>query len=729
MVEPPARTAVARFQLRDDRGVTIESPIRVCLYRQLETQCLEHEPHSVPVTLQDFDSLTAEGPDHGPVHINRRDLRLTTGGEFPVSVPRKAYLVVTNVPDQALTLSLYNSDDDTYRKPAFRFERVTANSYRIPAQNFLVSLSHGSDAPDLQVVRARPGRRYPLAYHRRDGWSAVIRCLSGDSKKPLAGALTTLLSTSIAETERELARGVSGLDGLSVLVGITEPFASLSTSADGYMRIRTPGVVAGRGTFTFREVLLERGGDIRALVTIDGQPATGALCQLVSTRSKRRDGERLPKGEVYFERRLAKDGSCVTARVARGEYILRVIPADARSSNDQLVTVIEGQTSSMEVALRRIEVRGTVTRGDRPEPGAIVLIGNDEDNAKSPSGRTTPPQPLTAETDEEGHYSGFVWRKGTYAFLVTDKSDVPGPAKFGVWIGEQGAVVDFQLNESSISGIVIDQDGKPLAGAWANLVVDNPSVGVVSEYRKQQTKEDGRFLYPLSGGGTVHVITSKKGYKSADPIDLTVTPESSIPPLTIVLKQLDSLEGRVLTGTGTPAVGVTVATYLAGTGQNPIRSGDGITDSEGHFVVPKAPAPVTRVFLSGSGCPLQIVDVANDVGEQTLACADTSSSLEIGMKTLAGKPVQDEWVFLRWNGRLLPRQVLLSHLTLLGLPFATGGAGKLTIVGLPPGDYDVFLGSGASEATISHGEKHGFLGSVHLDPFAAAEIEALVQFN
>jgi hypothetical protein len=91
--------------------------------------------------------------------------------------------------------------------------------------------------------------------------------------------------------------------------------------------------------------------------------------------------------------------------------------------------------------------------------------------------------------------------------------------------------------------------------------------------------------------------------------------------------------------------------------------------------------------------------------------------------------VQDEWVFLRWNGRLLPRQVLLSHLTLLGLPFATGGSGKLTIVGLPPGDYDVFLGSGASEATISHGEKHGFLGSVHLDPFAAAEIEALVQFN
>ena len=450
LIAAAARTEQVPLRLQDDRGLSIESGVTVCYHQGLETRCLENGPYVIPVAVQDFDSLSVEGPEYGPTSIERPNLKADKSGRYTVAVPRKAILSITGLPDDAVTLSLYGLSDDTFRKPAFRWEHIGTQELRIPAQSFLASLSHGLDAPDLVVIEAEPGRRQSVAYHRRDGWSAVVRVLSSDKNASVSGAIATLLSASGPDSEHEFARAVSGRGGLALFTGVVVPFVTLSASAEGFLKARTPGVMAGRGSFTSREVRLERGGNVRASITIDGRPASGALCRLVSTRAKRKEGERWPKGDVFFETKIGKDGICTTARVLRGEYVFQLIPEDAKNSNDQAVSVLENQTTEVEVRLRRLAVRGTVTRRGAPEPGAIVLILNDEDTTTSPSGRNTPPEPLKLETDEEGHYHGFVWRPGKYDFGIVNKAYMNAASKEAL-VEDEETVVDFDLNQDDIS--------------------------------------------------------------------------------------------------------------------------------------------------------------------------------------------------------------------------------------------------------------------------------------
>jgi hypothetical protein len=101
--------------------------------------------------------------------------------------------------------------------------------------------------------------------------------------------------------------------------------------------------------------------------------------------------------------------------------------------------------------------------------------------------------------------------------------------------------------------------------------------------------------------------------------------------------------------------------------------------------------------------------------------------MQLLLRDPSGTPRSHESVILRWQGTLIPRGVLRDHLLMLGLPTETDGAGRLILVGLPAGTYDVFLGRGASEATIAAGMPHGHLTSVQLTPFDRPEIEITVQ--
>ena len=141
----------------------------------------------------------------------------------------------------------------------------------------------------------------------------------------------------------------------------------------------------------------------------------------------------------------------------------------------------------------------------------------------------------------------------------------------------------------------------------------------------------------------------------------------------------------------------------------------------------RAPGGSTRVFVTGAGCPLQAADVSNDSTDVRLVCAPVSSGLEVATKKSDGTPVQDERVLLRWNGIVIPRAILKSHLTFLGMPDGTDGSGRLTIVALPPGNYDVFLQDSSSEATISEGLPYGFISTVPLPPMETAELEVRVE--
>jgi hypothetical protein len=200
--------------LQDDRGVPIRGDVKVCVYRGLDTQCWDAPPYFIPASLEDFDSLTAEGPDHGPVHPTRQSLRAAESGGYLLVVPRKATIAFTRLGRRSLSASLYDRGDKAFRKPVVRFEAVQGGERRIPARSYVLSLSDGSRAPDLQFLTAEPGVRYQVAFHEVEGWSAIIRCSAGRASRPVAKAVVVMLSSANSGLERELSRAVTTTDGV-----------------------------------------------------------------------------------------------------------------------------------------------------------------------------------------------------------------------------------------------------------------------------------------------------------------------------------------------------------------------------------------------------------------------------------------------------------------------------------------------------------------------------------
>jgi hypothetical protein len=138
---------------------------------------------------------------------------------------------------------------------------------------------------------------------------------------------------------------------------------------------------------------------------------------------------------------------------------------------------------------------------------------------------------------------------------------------------------------------------------------------------------------------------------------------------------------------------------------------------------------MTRAFVTGPGCPLTTAEATDIEQEVRYACTSSPSALAITVKDREGRPVRQESVILRQNGKVIPREVVAAHLRLLGLPGETDGAGHLVIAGLAPGAYDVYLASSTAEDLVAIGTQHGYLGTFSLAPLTLSEVEVAMDWD
>ncbi len=714
-----ALTAAPAVTVEDDRGRAITASLRACFTRGLETRCVDAPPWATPPGFEEFDSVTFDGPDHGPVDLQRSEFR------SPVRVPRKATLRFSNLPrDLTLTAAVFYRDDSSFKRPALQLG-VTGDQIRVPARPSVIALFARGSAPDLHLVAPKPGSTQTLPYRRGPGWSLVVRASTGGEPRPVAGARIELYGASSPKGPELVARAQTEKDGLAVFGALGFPFLSVHASATGVLDVVENGVGSARDGLAFREVRFDRGGTVDATVMVDGSPAGGAQCLLVSNRASSRKpaGALVPEPDVFSDTRVDGTGHCKTHPAKQGFYLLRVVPEKGGAGFDEPVSVQEGGVTDVEVSLTRIPVGGTVQRAHEPLPKALVLAVLEAD---LPSGgaRTTFPEPMRATTDEEGRYSGYVWDAGRYSFELMPDGGRSTAADRSVEVPRGGATVDFDLNDARIEGKVVDETGAFVEGAW--VVLSQP-VADATIHRRGSADAEGRFRFSLEGSGSVELRAGKKGFKTSDTLTVTVSPDMDLAPLTLKLERLSSIEGRVLAPAGAPAPGVLVSSYNAA--GVPMRQGDATTDANGHFLVPRARAGPTRLFATGPGCALEVADFGPDDDQVVVPCGVEPAGANLTIKAVEGRAAQDEWVFLRWNGVVVPRQVLMEHFAAYAIPWTTNGEGALSIVGLSPGNYDLFLGQGASEWTITQGQQYGFMGSFRAEPFSMTDLEFEVKYG
>jgi hypothetical protein len=712
--------APARIPLIDDRNVALASPVEACFQIDLRQECVAVAAGSDLVLLPGFRSLKIEGNDYGPLATSELEVRRKTAGDQPLQVTRKATLKVRSRGKPATALSLYRLDDSDLRRPAHRIEIPKKGPVKVPAGEFLASLSKPGSAPDLHLVTLAPGARHEVTFTARPGWSVVLRVRDSAKLSPVGGAAVAFRGVpgfSLRSSSPRAAR--TGLHGLALLSGLTDAMMQATVEHPDYVRQEVRGLLASPGSFAYQAVDLETGGRVRATVLLENQPAAGAGCEIA--RYVRRPAGNRPPPEILFKGVADAGGSCVSPPLATDRYILRVSAPASGARTDREVVVAAGQETTVEVGLSPIRLHGTVRIGSNPAPGFRIDVYNDD--ALIPH-RIAEDAVAVATTDEEGEYEATLWLAGRYSLAVTTPRGAPASGKWQQLEAPE-EVVDFQYDEAGVSGVVVDEVGKPVEGAvvllrWQGLEL--------TETRGVLSAADGSFSLPMLAAGPVVLEAHREGYRSAEPLSLEFVAGVALGPLKLVLRKESSLRGVVTSAAGAPVPQARVASYATAS-EFLRRIAATTTGPDGSFEIQIPDTGAATVFVTGPGCPLAAFQVTTAEPEARLACAGAPAALGLIVKDRGGIALARANLILRKNGQVIPRDALSTHLGLLQLPAETDGAGRLVVAGLAPGDYDIFLASSTTEGLVRQGASHGYLGSFSLAPLTLTEVEVQVGFD
>ena len=207
-----------------------------------------------------------------------------------------------------------------------------------------------------------------------------------------------------------------------------------------------------------------------------------------------------------------------------------------------------------------------------------------------------------AKTDSDGKYS-VTWQsqpgmQGVKYFAVA--RDVEKNLAAIEAIDTNKKTVDLHLEPGlSISGIVQDAKGAPLARANVNLNIMAGNMGGMVEYQPIKLNSDGTFTIPaLPMGQQYNLNVTANGYGSTrKAIGKTQSQTNSLQLSPFKLKIADRLlAGQVLGTDNKPMSGVQV--NINGNGQ---PNGNMRTDATGHFKFTVCDGPITIFAYSPSG--------------------------------------------------------------------------------------------------------------------------------
>lgn len=702
----------------DDRGAPITSGLRVCLSGPRGESCRSEPPYQLPADLAGLDRLLVEGPRHGPRTWPVTEVVRHVGDRTALAVPRKTRVQVAGRRGPGpVALTLYSPVSREFRDPIERLSVMPEEGVWVPSGEWLASLSTKGLAPVLQILSARPGDTQTLLRPTRPGWSLVVRAVDAESGTAVARARLELSSAFAGTAPEGASRHVleTGASGLAVVNGLRQGFLAGTASAAGYVAEPVAGVSSSDGTFAFHAVHLQRGGTVRFRVLLDGRPPPAARCQVLAAQEHVLDDT--PSTRVLFDASADDRGACVATRVPAGEALLRVSLTGQKKAVDRRIEVSDSGTTEAIFDLETVPLRGTVKRRDAPAPGLVVSVHDLSELSGTNSVNDVPGE---AVTGEDGTYAIWLWRSGRYWVVLRDANRVAMESQ-RVFLDRDSGPVDFDVAAEELQGIVVDDDGRALPEARVLLVEAR------STSRMATSDGLGRFAFSVSSRGRVEISARKQGYEPSEPMEVDLAP-GPVPDVRIVLNKADLIRGRVLTAAGATVGSALVAGFEAARNGVGLPTGVVTSSAAGTFELPRSGNGATRVFFSGPGCPLGFTDAPGRPSEPLeLRCASGFSALAVRLIDAEGRPLVHESLYLRWNGIAIPRAFLYHHGRALGTPTESDGSGRLVVVGVSSGHFELFSARASTEESVALGLRAGFLADALLSDAETAELEVRVR--
>jgi protocatechuate 3,4-dioxygenase beta subunit len=269
----------------------------------------------------------------------------------------------------------------------------------------------------------------------------------------------------------------------------------------------------------------------------------------------------------------------------RGRYTLLVEAVGLASLAPPTVEV-PGAAPVVRLSGQGGSLSGSVVSAGGPVAGARVRLGA----ADGTLARST-------LSDEGGRYVFHGLGTGVYALRATKgllaspvASDVPtdgaGPAA-----PDAGARAASRLELGAglgVEGVVVDDGGRPLAGAEvrAETAADDPLADVTT------AKRDGQFQLGPLPPGRFRLVARAPGYLSRAAGSVQLTPEAGARPQRLELVRAASAEGRVADARGAPVAGAQVRC-----------GGGGATLTDLAVIFEPLPLAAEAAALGGGGGP------------------------------------------------------------------------------------------------------------------------------
>jgi hypothetical protein len=328
------------------------------------------------------------------------------------------------------------------------------------------------------------GRRVQRDYALSPEATVVGRVVRADGNAPVAGASVRVTSID-SMFQRFAAPGaaVSDAQGRFTIGGLAAGRQHVVAFADGLAASEAIDINVEAGKPTGEIVLrLRAAARVAGIVTDGRDPIAGATVSF-------------GMAGVGYDGVSQADGSFVVDPVARGRT--NVFVRDYDLKEPKTLTIDRASMTGVRVVVASLgSVAGRVTMGGKPLAGARVNCGRTE----------------TAYADADGNY--------VVRGLTADKyqvfADSPEQGAFGetkdvtLKKGEQKTGVDVEIKYSaSISGTVVDSDGKPVGNVMVNY--DAPKI---QDSGQDVTAPDGSFRAAFMRGGATYTPTVHVGMRN-----------------------------------------------------------------------------------------------------------------------------------------------------------------------------------------------------------------------
>jgi 5-hydroxyisourate hydrolase-like protein (transthyretin family) len=373
--------------------------------------------------------------------------------------------------------------------------------------------------------------------------------------------------------------------------------------------------------------------------------------------------------------------------LASGVYQLRIRGSETSEQFAMKVGLGQGDERRPTIAIESRKLTGRITLGGANLGAGTLVLRHKE---------------LRWEAEipvrEDGTFHAPVWQYGMFAYSVRTPA-LPTPYTSQIELDGTPAAID--IPNGRITGVVRNaKSGTAMAGVMIAL---QSNVGSSEKHVRTTTNAQGRFDFVGMKFGRHKVRVSSPEYVEPVPVVFELKESAPSREMDVRLEPGRAVPLLVVGADGHP---VQRATVYALTGAKICARAT--TDEDGRTAVAVPEREEAALFVIAPEGGFGVARVAMDRNGERLRVdlPHPSSSLSMRARTKDGTAMPPFSLLMRYDGAIVPMEVLEELTAVQGLHFSTGTGSDVKLDGIPGGSYEFwpYRTEEEAEAIVAAGE-------------------------